>query len=421
VKRAARGLAPALAIVVVVGVAAPVSGRPHWKNRIDRLVAPYNAGVAFADDGRALYSHDATRRRALASNQKLLLSLALFDVLGARDRISTAAAAKRVRRGVIPGDLWVLGHGDPSIASGAGYGEPLTVRATPIVGLAHKIRASGVRRVDGRVMGSTGYFARDWNAKGWEPYVPSRFAPLPSALAYDGNSVGGIHIHNPERRFAAALQTELERIGVEVGRGAGAGRAPRNLDHIAVLRSAPLFRLVQYMNHESSNFFAEMLGKRLGATVYGRPGTIAKGASAIRSWAETLGVAVRSYDSSGLSYDDRMAPAALVRLLEAAGREPRLARVRRSLPRPGEGTLAGRLGGVDARAKTGTHLNGDSALSGWVRLRHGGRWVEFSILSVGMPKVIEDAIVRIVAGSARTHHRWDLQMDPGRCFPSWCN
>jgi D-alanyl-D-alanine carboxypeptidase/D-alanyl-D-alanine-endopeptidase (penicillin-binding protein 4) len=75
----------------------------------------------------------------------------------------------------------------------------------------------------------------------------------------------------------------------------------------------------------------------------------------------------------------------------------------RSLPMPGEGTLAGRLTGLTVNAKTGTLIQGVSALSGYVLLADGRR-ASFSILSRGLSKDeavgVEDALVRLFASRA---------------------
>jgi D-alanyl-D-alanine carboxypeptidase len=67
---------------------------------------------------------------------------------------------------------------------------------------------------------------------------------------------------------------------------------------------------------------------------------------------------------------------------------------------PGEGTLAGRLAGLPVSAKTGTLIQGVSALSGYVLLADG-RMASFSILSRGLSKdgavAVEDAVVRLLA------------------------
>jgi D-alanyl-D-alanine carboxypeptidase len=136
------------------------------------------------------------------------------------------------------------------------------------------------------VVGSRGYFAHDWFAPGWKPSFPSSEVALPSALSLDGNTAGRRHVRNPERRFAAALTRRLRRLGVEVMGGWRAGSVPRRVrGHVlAEVRSAPLPRLLRYMCGHSSNFFAEVLGKRLAVVRFGRRGSIARGAAAIVEW-----------------------------------------------------------------------------------------------------------------------------------------
>ncbi|MGH7425896.1 MAG: D-alanyl-D-alanine carboxypeptidase, partial [Candidatus Methylomirabilales bacterium] len=161
--------------------------------------------------------------------------------------------------------------------------------------------------------------------------------------------------------------------------------------------------LLTLMNRLSDNFYAEVLGKLLGASAAGPPGTIAKGARTIRAWVASHGVEFALYDSSGLSYANRVTAQDILRLLWVADAAPWGDLLRQTLPSGGQGTLKGRLAGVRVRAKTGT-LEDVSALSGWVWLEKEGAWAEFSILSGGMPKWqasrIEDRIVRLLASSA---------------------
>ena len=214
----------------------------------------------------------------------------------------------------------------------------------------------------------------------------------------------GRHISDPEKRLAAALTRALRTEGVRVGGEPGAGVRPEGLDEIAMVSSPRLRSLMRHMNRQSSNFFAEMLGKRLGAEHFGLYGTIAKGARAIRRYAAGRGVAIGAQDSSGLSYSNRVSPRGMVRLLANADRRSWGEALRRSLPKPGQGTLKDRLAGVGLRAKTGT-LDYISALSGWVWLRRRGGWAEFSILSRGLTKThamaIEGDIVRTITRSGR--------------------
>lgn len=228
------------ACVVVVTLAAPAPAwATPWTKRIDKLVPGYDTSVVVAHRGRRLYSHSAGTRRGPASNQKLLLSMALFDTFGPHSRIPTVAATQGVRHGIVTGDLWVVGRGDPSISSGGGYGASLEVRPTRIDRLARKIKESGIRAIEGGVIADTGYFGRDWNAAGWQPYVPERFAPLPSALAYDGNVAGGAHIPNPEERFARELNEDLAGLGIEVAGAPGTGTVPKAVAEVAACAPRP--------------------------------------------------------------------------------------------------------------------------------------------------------------------------------------
>jgi D-alanyl-D-alanine carboxypeptidase/D-alanyl-D-alanine-endopeptidase (penicillin-binding protein 4) len=246
-------------------------------------------------------------------------------------------------------------------------------------------------------MGAVSYFHHDWFAQGWKSNFPADEVALPSALTIDGNVRAGKHIHHPELRAAKVLTEKLIKLGVRVGHRASAGRPPSGLQKLAEVKSRPLWTLVRYMDHQSSNFFAEVMGKRLGVDVLGRPGTIAKAARAVSMWAARHGTTETAYDASGLSYDDRLSARGIVRLLGVADRSSWGVLLRRILPSGDQGTLTGRLARVNVHAKTGT-LDGISALSGWVWLKASRRWARFSIMDQGMSKdrsaSIEDTIVR---------------------------
>jgi D-alanyl-D-alanine carboxypeptidase/D-alanyl-D-alanine-endopeptidase (penicillin-binding protein 4) len=339
-------------------------------------------------------------RRVPASNQKLLLTMALFEEFSPKARIKTIAAATSPPvAGVVAGNIYILGRGDPSVGNHGRFTKSLPFRATHMSRLARAVGRAGVTRVRGRVIGSTNYFARDWYAPGWKSFFPSDEIPLPTALTFEGNTRRGRHIDNPEYHAALALTRALERRGISVTRRPRAGTPSSSLTRIATVRSERLQALARFMNRKSANFFAEVLGKRLGVGAYGRPGTIAKGAAAIAAWSALHNVEVRARDSSGLSYDNRISPKGMARLLEAASAETWVDELRSGLPRGGQGTLEDRLRGVPVRAKTGT-LDYISALSGWVWLARRDAWAEFSIMSSGLCKCtaaqIEDRIVRIL-------------------------
>ncbi|MGH2723457.1 MAG: D-alanyl-D-alanine carboxypeptidase/D-alanyl-D-alanine-endopeptidase [Actinomycetota bacterium] len=370
---------------------AQAGSQPWWMGKLDDLLAGHTVGVSVRDGGRFLYRNGDKKRRVPASNEKLLMAMAILDALGPDVRLPTLAAASDAGGKVIGGNLWILGRGDPSVG-------PKKLKR-----LARAIADAGITRIKGSVKGSTGYFARDWWAPGWKSYFPAQHIPLPTALTYRGNVAGGVHVTDPERRAAAKLTERLEKRGVKVDGPPGKGAAPSGLEVVARVRSSKLIVLLRKTLRDSLNFHAEVLGKRLGAAVLGVRGTIAKGAAAMEAWAEALGVGVVARDGSGLSYQNAVAPAGMAKLLgavEELGWGPGL---RTALPAPGQGTLKGRLKGLKVRAKTGT-LSGISALSGWVWLDKTGTWAEFSILCSGMSKseavALEDKVVGLLARRA---------------------
>jgi D-alanyl-D-alanine carboxypeptidase/D-alanyl-D-alanine-endopeptidase (penicillin-binding protein 4) len=306
-------------------------------------------------------------------------------------RTNASAAAMPGPHGVVRGDLWIMGHGDPGIDG------------SRIIALARAIRNAGVRHIRGSVMGNTGPFVRDWWARGWKDYFPADYIPLPTALTYQENTDRhGVHITDPERRAATKLTARLRHLGISVRREPGMGHAPTGLRPIAQILSPPLQDLIRRMDLKSRNFWAEVLGKYLGAAEWGR-GTIANGARAIERFTRMHGQDFTAYDSSGLSYANRASARGILELLWDADGSSWGTVLRDALPSGGRGTLEDRLTDVRIRAKTGT-LDDVSALSGWVWLTKTGGWVEFSILSSGFnewtAKKIEDRIVRIVSFQA---------------------
>jgi D-alanyl-D-alanine carboxypeptidase/D-alanyl-D-alanine-endopeptidase (penicillin-binding protein 4) len=349
--------------------------------------------VTIGDDGSQWYGHLGWVARPPASNEKLLLSMALLQAVGPDRVIATRAMASAAPvDGVIDGDLWLVGHGDPELAPDA------------LEALAKQIAEAGVTRIEGSVVGDTGPFERDWWAEGWKDDFPSIEVAIPTALAFRGN-VGpdGRHIGDPELRAARFLSKALRRHDVVVKEPARMGPADGPRVKIATISSAPVVDILRRMNVDSVNFDGEVLGKVLGAEISGT-GSIDAGAAALDAFTEANGAPrFEHHDASGLSYANRVTSRGMVRLLWRADDQPWAPDLRFALPTGGQGTLEGRLGHLRVRAKTGT-LTDVSALSGWVWSKKIKDWVEFSILSQGMSKDeavrIEDAIVALINARA---------------------
>ncbi|MEU5894044.1 D-alanyl-D-alanine carboxypeptidase/D-alanyl-D-alanine-endopeptidase [Streptomyces sp. NPDC047461] len=112
--------------------------------------------VADAASGELLYQHLPSTRLMPASNTKLSTSAAAMEILGPGYRFTTDVLAHGRRSGsVLRGDLYLRGTGDPTLLA-ADYDR-----------LAAQVAASGVTRVDGRLIADDTRFdaqrlGRDW-------------------------------------------------------------------------------------------------------------------------------------------------------------------------------------------------------------------------------------------------------------------
>lgn len=358
-----------------------------WADAIDTTIGGRDVSVAVGLNDRIVYSHLGDQPRVLASNEKLLTSMAALDLLGPSFRYRTSAAAdEQLHAGVLHGDLWLIGAGDP------------TLTPTDLGALAERLRAAGLRRVTGRVLGDTSAFDRGWWAPGWLPKISRDYVTRPTALRLAGGD------SSPEPEAAAAFAAALRTAGIEVDGATSVGAVPDHLHTLAAVTSQPMAELLIEQNHESDNLYAELADKALGAAK-GDEGSTAGGAHVIQRWAGqdgSPGSTVR--DGSGLSDQDRTPADGMVAMFLAARRQPWFGALYRSLPAGGEGTLSSRLVGVPVRAKTGTlFIRPASTLSGYVRTR-AGTLVAFSVLTHGLPEptalAIEDGIVGTLAAAS---------------------
>jgi D-alanyl-D-alanine carboxypeptidase/D-alanyl-D-alanine-endopeptidase (penicillin-binding protein 4) len=365
------------------------------------LTSPYvdpGQTAALAIDlrtGETLFERNGSLPLVPASVEKLAVAFAALHVLGPRFRFHTEVLGTgRLVAGEWKGDLFLVGHGDP------------TLRVADVGRLARDLKAAGIRRVTGSVVADERHFDARRGAPGWKPSFVGFESPPLSALVVNGVPLAGAN--SSAHVSAAALTLALARRGVAVAQLARAGRAPRRAVRLAVDHSAKLSVIVQHMNRESDNFVAEMLLKELGASTDGARGSTRAGAAVVRRVLADAGVPVaglRIADGSGLSRLDRVSARTLVALLRAASVDPAIGDVFvSSLPVAGvSGTLRNRLGTRPTRgrvvAKTGT-TSRSCTLAGYV-----GRRYAFAILQNGSPvsywwaRAAQDRFVTVLARS----------------------
>jgi LDH2 family malate/lactate/ureidoglycolate dehydrogenase len=80
--------------------------------------------------------------------------------------------------------------------------------------------------------------AKTVGANPWSVATPAGAHGVAVLDISNGNVARGRYIRNPEHRLAVALSRRLERRGIEVAGGPGAGHPPGHLQPIARVRSA---------------------------------------------------------------------------------------------------------------------------------------------------------------------------------------
>ena len=157
------------------------------------------------------------------------------------------------------------------------------------------------------------------------------------------------------------------------------GSVPGNGKLVLEFESQPLWHIVWGLNKFSNNFVADQLMKKLGAEMWGAPGTLQKGIAAVQDILENIGISKNSYtivDGSGLTRSTQVTPRQIFKVLNSAHRDFSMyPEFLASLGVAGEdGTLRNRLptseGQGVLRGKTGS-LDGVSSLAGYVASRDG--------------------------------------------------
>jgi D-alanyl-D-alanine carboxypeptidase/D-alanyl-D-alanine-endopeptidase (penicillin-binding protein 4) len=392
--------APAAAETTPFATARP-SAQPLSARLARALAVPHvnharSSAVALdLETGGIVFSRHPRLSLAPASTEKLTLTYALLVRLGPAYRIrTTVLTSGGVDGATLVGNLVLHGEGDPTLST-AGLRR-----------LAAQVRAFGIERVVGSVVGDESFFDARRTAPGWKPWYYIRESPPLSALTANRARFRGSTSHTPALAAAAAFKDALKAAGVAVTGRAVVGRAEADAVELAALASPPLVQILRTVNQESDNFTAEMLLKHLGAAVTGR-GTTPAGAFVVRRALSEAGVplaGVRIVDGSGLSLLDRLTADSLVALLGAVWDDPLLrGSFVQSLAVSGRsGTLRRRLREPPAAgrvfAKTGTTAI-SSALSGYVADRFA-----FAVLQNGPPlsswwsRRAQDRFVTVLAG-----------------------
>lgn len=296
--------------------------------------------------GDTLFAQNAGTSLQPASTMKLLTAVLALDRLGPEHRFRTEVLRDaEVTDGVLQGDLYLRGGGDPAFSSRFLSGGP----NMPVDLLAGLVAGAGISRVTGSVVGDAGNFEQRLVPAGWKPtYLHLGYAAPVSALSINENlawitiapgGVGGaatvtfepattgvpivnsvrtragagsgvsvirrpaggfevrgwIGARAPARRVqmvipdpapyaTGALREALVRAGVQVDGAVRLGVTPAEAEVVAALPSPPLSQLIAVMNRESVNHYAELIFRNAARASNGAPGSAESGDAALREF-----------------------------------------------------------------------------------------------------------------------------------------
>ena len=377
-----RSLAIFAALCAGAVVPAPAAAvGPQWlRAKLSREMRLAGArGGAYVLDlgsGRPVFALRADVARPPASVEKLYTTSTALLRFGPQATFDTQVLADSDPdpTGVVPGDLWLRGGGDP------------TLTTSRVASLAAQVADAGIASVRGGVHGDGSLFdALPGSYRTGGRFDGDMGGALAALEVNRGLNRGRLQA-SPSLIAARALAHALRRAEVRVAGRTTVAATPDAAHVVTHVSSPPLATLVAETNTPSDNFYAETLLKDLGAR-FGGGGTTAAGARVVRDQLASYGLYPRIADGSGLARANRTTPRQVAGLLSRVDSTDAGTVLRASLPVPGRtGTLRTRMRGTAAagrcRAKTGT-IFVVSALAGYCSTADGHR-VAFAFMMSGM-------------------------------------
>jgi D-alanyl-D-alanine carboxypeptidase/D-alanyl-D-alanine-endopeptidase (penicillin-binding protein 4) len=386
-------------------------GAQHLQAALDTAAPGGGTCFVVRAGARTIATHGGDVPLIGASTQKLLVAAAALATLGPDSTFTTRAVAPAAPANGTVDRLWLVGGGDPVLATGdyraflQTQGKTKGDATTSLEALADAIVAKGVRAIPGGVVGDDSRYDQQRFVPTWkDAYRTSGdIGPLGALTVDDGFSTWSpsrkVPVDDPARNAASHLADLLRARGVQVG-SVDVGTAPANAVEVAQLASPNLRAIVASMLSSSDNLTAELLTKELGYHA-AKTGTTQAGLAAVVAKLKELGVPIDDgalHDGSGLDRANRVTCDELVATLALADR-PDLTTLFDGLPVAGRsGTLYDQFLGTalvgNLHGKTGS-LDGVSGLAGVLDL--GGR-VRFAFLDNGTFSEIDGVARRIGVG-----------------------
>lgn len=348
------------ALLILVSLSIPgLNGQREVMDSIlaDTAFTGTSYSFCFADavTGEIIFSHDAERNLSSASVMKLYPTSVALSLLGPCYRYATTlclAGEFNSKKGVLDGDVIIIGGGDPALGS-----EYFSEHYGDVVGTWVKaLRNAGVRRIKGRVAAAESIYDFNPAPDGWawgdlgysygagvydinfndnkyrifvtgksegEPAVIdsaeiygrgikltgslissgrsnrsdiytapySSSATLTGTVPADSSISMRTSIPDPPLALVRMLDEAMRSEGIDITQKPVSDRV--SLDGkrtliISVTDSPPLAEIIKVTNNESVNMYAEAIRKHLGYELLGK-GTFSAGSAVIRHFLDSIG------------------------------------------------------------------------------------------------------------------------------------
>lgn len=382
-----------------------------------------------------------------ASTTKLLTTETAFALLGTHYRWNTQLeySGNIDVEGVLTGNLYIVGSGDPSLGGSRGgaasYGQIVTQ-------YLDAIREKGIKKVTGDIIIQTAvfkenktdlpqnivwleqknYFLPAGTTKEIDPrnekvligqsnnpfnqqkryfYISPYANKLVYADKYEGSWVT-TKVAEPPAFLANKLRESLVRNKITIlGKVTPkiVDRDPEPREVLTVYKSPTLAEIVNYTNQRSDNGYAEALLKSNGFQKLGDQ-TVESGREVVRDHLKSINfdmTGLNYMDGSGLSKSHTVTPISQVKFLAAMMKSPYYKEYFESLPIAGQSGTLKHMFMVNSNgqifAKTGT-LNGVKCLAGYIKTR-SNKILVFSLL-----------INRFSGSVAQVKERMEQLLDP---------
>jgi D-alanyl-D-alanine carboxypeptidase/D-alanyl-D-alanine-endopeptidase (penicillin-binding protein 4) len=311
------------------------------------------------DTGESVFSYGADMGLMPASTMKVLTSATALRELGPSFRFSTQLLTdgKQKGKGLLDGNLYVDGSGDPSMV------------IEKLWKMVYDLKLNGISEIKGNVVFDDSHFDDRNRIAGWNKQEdidrgPAYFAPI-GALALNFNTIAVVvrpgekvgeaatvvaetpspgiveietevltgsrrsrrrvgmertvdgrkmtlkltgtipeggdpvryyrSVADPTAYFMAAFAAQMKSQGIKVRGRYEEGVVPANAKLLLQVQSPPLASILMDMNKYSSNFIAEQVLKALGASNSSGPGSTLKGVEKISAYLVSLGISDEEY------------------------------------------------------------------------------------------------------------------------------